>query len=365
MMKGLVVEENMSNLTSASSEISGSSGTRYDNTSDLYYAQYSSASNQEPQLKRKRRVPGHPDPGAEVIALTPQTLLATNRFFCDICQKGFQRDQNLQLHRRGHNLPWKLKKRNIKEARKKVYVCPEPTCLHHDPLRALGDLTGIKKHFFRKHHAEKKWKCEKCSKCYAVHSDWKAHSKICGTREYICDCGTVFSRRDYFITHRASCDALTQESGRLNLEDNAKFHSHVLQAPSLKREQEFNLGLSRTPSWLASPMAEEVVHDQTNRALDFSSSPLFPTHVNHENPNPTTTLLRSFHSITSSPQMSSATPLMQKASQIGVTMSKITPSEALLRPHLLLQEIHVPEYTTRYMASSSAFYGMVIPSREE
>lgn len=133
------------------------------------------------------------DPEAEVIALSPKTLLATNRFVCEICGKGFQRDQNLQLHRRGHNLPWKLKQRSNKEAKKRVYVCPEKSCVHHHPSRALGDLTGIKKHFCRK-HGEKKWKCEKCSKRYAVQSDWKAHSKTCGTREYKCDCGTLFSR---------------------------------------------------------------------------------------------------------------------------------------------------------------------------
>ncbi|XP_009771226.1 protein indeterminate-domain 13 [Nicotiana tabacum] len=163
--------------------------------------------------KRKRNLPGNPDPDAEVIALSPKSLMATNRFICEICNKGFQRDQNLQLHRRGHNLPWKLKQRTNKEVKKKVYICPEKTCVHHDPSRALGDLTGIKKHFSRK-HGEKKWKCEKCSKKYAVQSDWKAHSKICGTREYKCDCGTLFSRKDSFITHRAFCDALAEESAR-------------------------------------------------------------------------------------------------------------------------------------------------------
>ncbi|KAJ6413109.1 hypothetical protein OIU84_006008 [Salix udensis] len=163
--------------------------------------------------KKKRNLPGMPDPEAEVIALSPKTLLATNRFVCEICNKGFQRDQNLQLHRRGHNLPWKLRQRSSKEVKKRVYVCPEPTCVHHDPSRALGDLTGIKKHFCRK-HGEKKWKCDKCSKKYAVQSDWKAHSKICGTREYKCDCGTLFSRRDSFITHRAFCDALAEESAK-------------------------------------------------------------------------------------------------------------------------------------------------------
>ncbi|KAK7831122.1 zinc finger protein magpie [Quercus suber] len=159
------------------------------------------------------------DPEAEVIALSPKTLMATNRFLCEICGKGFQRDQNLQLHRRGHNLPWKLKQRTSKEIRKRVYVCPEKSCVHHHASRALGDLTGIKKHFCRK-HGEKKWKCEKCAKRYAVQSDWKAHSKTCGTREYKCDCGTIFSRRDSFITHRAFCDALAEETARLNAASN-------------------------------------------------------------------------------------------------------------------------------------------------
>ncbi|KAJ7958052.1 Protein indeterminate-domain like [Quillaja saponaria] len=166
-----------------------------------------------PPPKKKRNLPGMPDPDAEVIALSPKALMATNRFVCEICSKGFQRDQNLQLHRRGHNLPWKLRQRTTKEIRKRVYVCPEPSCVHHNPSRALGDLTGIKKHFCRK-HGEKKWKCERCSKKYAVQSDWKAHMKTCGTREYKCDCGTLFSRRDSFITHRAFCDALAEESAR-------------------------------------------------------------------------------------------------------------------------------------------------------
>ncbi|KAL1183585.1 hypothetical protein V6Z11_A02G193500 [Gossypium hirsutum] len=185
-------------------------------------------------VKKKRNLPGMPDPDAEVIALSPTTLLATNRFVCEICNKGFQRDQNLQLHRRGHNLPWKLRQRSSKEVKKRVYVCPEPTCVHHDPSRALGDLTGIKKHFCRK-HGEKKWKCDKCSKKYAVQSDWKAHSKICGTREYKCDCGTVFSRRDSFITHRAFCDALAVESAKTQTNPSSESDPKVQAADSSPR----------------------------------------------------------------------------------------------------------------------------------
>ncbi|KAL7198728.1 hypothetical protein ACSBR2_021099 [Camellia fascicularis] len=214
-----------SNSTSLSEEannsVSSSSGTRvHQDLSCLNPMVSTIPPPQQPQkIKKKRNLPGNPDPDAEVISLSPKTLMATNRFVCEICKKGFQRDQNLQLHRRGHNLPWKLKQRNNKEIRKRVYVCPEPSCVHHHPSRALGDLTGIKKHFCRK-HGEKKWKCEKCSKIYAVQSDWKAHSKTCGTREYRCDCGTLFSRKDSFITHRAFCDALAEESARLSVAAN-------------------------------------------------------------------------------------------------------------------------------------------------
>ncbi|KAE9595368.1 putative transcription factor C2H2 family [Lupinus albus] len=151
--------------------------------------------------KKKKNHPGTAYPDADVITLSPKTLMATNRFVCNVCNKGFQREQNLQLHRRGHNLPWKLKQKSTKEPKRKVYLCPEPTCVHHDPSRALGDLTGIKKHYSRK-HGEKKWKCEKCSKKYAVQSDWKAHSKTCGTREYRCDCGTLFSRYQHTQLHK-------------------------------------------------------------------------------------------------------------------------------------------------------------------
>ncbi|QCD85471.1 hypothetical protein DEO72_LG2g5831 [Vigna unguiculata] len=118
--------------------------------------------------KRKRRPAGTPDPDAEVVSLSPKTLLESDRYVCEICNQGFQRDQNLQMHRRRHKVPWKLLKRETPLVKKRVFVCPEPTCLHHDPCHALGDLVGIKKHFRRKHSSHKQWVCERCSKGYAV-----------------------------------------------------------------------------------------------------------------------------------------------------------------------------------------------------
>ncbi|XP_057477206.1 protein indeterminate-domain 7-like [Actinidia eriantha] len=321
MMNGVMLDDNMSNLTSASNEASISSSNRNEVMGGGTL--YTQAPNQPPPPKKKRNLPGNPDPEAEVVALSPKTLMTKNRFICEICNKGFQRDQNLQLHRRGHNLPWKLKQRNKDVmVRKKVYVCPEAGCVHHDPSRALGDLTGIKKHFSRK-HGEKKWKCEKCSKRYAVQSDWKAHSKICGTKEYRCDCGTLFSRRDSFITHRAFCDALVEETTRSSnlLTQNPLFSSQT--TPHFSLQNNFPVALKtevqdqtqsfiHLPPWLA--------HQQN--PVDLPNQ-LFPQRFENPNPSPHT----------------SATALLQKAAQMGVTMSKNglpTASETvLIRPHQL------------------------------
>ncbi|PWA63942.1 zinc finger C2H2-type/integrase DNA-binding domain-containing protein [Artemisia annua] len=282
-----------------------------------HYFEHPPPSQSQPSLKRKRNLPGNPDPDAEVIALSPKTLMATNRFVCEICSKGFQRDQNLQLHRRGHNLPWKLKQRNKDEVvRKKVYVCPEVNCVHHEPSRALGDLTGIKKHFSRK-HGEKKWKCDKCSKRYAVQSDWKAHSKTCGTREYKCDCGTLFSRRDSFITHRAFCDALAEESARAltGLADpSGQIPTHFTQlldpmthGSFLKKEDTI---INPFPSWLL-----QTQNQNQNQSQDHQQNQQCSPSTNTSTSGPT---LLAYHPSSAAAYMS-ATALLQKAAQIGAT----------------------------------------------
>ncbi|GJZ23276.1 indeterminate-domain 11-like protein isoform X2 [Tanacetum coccineum] len=284
-----------------------------------HYFEHPPPSQSQPSLKRKRNLPGNPDPDAEVISLSPKTLMATNRFVCEICSKGFQRDQNLQLHRRGHNLPWKLKQRNKNEVvRKKVYVCPEVNCVHHEPSRALGDLTGIKKHFSRK-HGEKTWKCDKCSKRYAVQSDWKAHSKTCGTREYKCDCGTLFSRRDSFITHRAFCDALAEESARaLTGLAGPSTHFNQLLDPmtthgSFLKKEDTTTIINPFPSWLLQRQNQTLNQNQNQSQDHQQDVQCSPSTNNTSTGGPT---LLAYHP--SSAYMS-ATALLQKAAQIGTT----------------------------------------------
>lgn len=87
---------------------------------------------------------------------------------------------------------------------------------------------------------------------------------------FFCGC-----RRDSFITHRAFCDALAQESSRVVnphplLSTQFRSHGLQLQAPSLlKREHDhFNLLTSEIPSWLTSPIVVEeavLLNSQTIR----------------------------------------------------------------------------------------------------
>ncbi|RRT60790.1 hypothetical protein B296_00002918 [Ensete ventricosum] len=345
--------------------------------------------------------------------------MATNRFVCEICNKGFQRDQNLQLHRRGHNLPWKLKQRP-KEMRKKVYICPEVTCVHHDPSRALGDLTGIKKHFSRK-HGEKKWKCERCSKKYAVQSDWKAHSKICGTREYRCDCGTLFSRycrrelprncwflgvsrrrlvllrflvcfrlllrgtagdcrRDSFITHRAFCDALAEESSR-GIPANPMVNHHPLQfshpstsldtlplqqtvmlktqfphlmrptevSHELKREQHFDVRSNTSPWFRAATSLDHLAHSSSVYSSRLEQE--YP----HDNPSDAPPLPPQTYQVPASSPHMSATALLQKAAQMGATVSR--------PPHIG----HMATHTTHssFMAPPASGFGLGLSSQRD
>uniref|UniRef100_A0A1J3ET67 Protein indeterminate-domain 14 n=1 Tax=Noccaea caerulescens TaxID=107243 RepID=A0A1J3ET67_NOCCA len=215
--------------------------------------------------KRKRRPAGTPDPEAEVVSLSPRTLLESDRYVCEICNQGFQRDQNLQMHRRRHKVPWKLLKReNNEEVKKRVYVCPEPTCLHHNPCHALGDLVGIKKHFRRKHSNHKQWICERCSKGYAVQSDYKAHLKTCGTRGHSCDCGRVFSRVESFIEHQDNCTMRRSQPSNHRLQQ--QHTANATQTASTVENADLSIGpiLSGHPLLRQSPWSD---HQQPSDLL--------------------------------------------------------------------------------------------------
>ncbi|XP_037450770.1 zinc finger protein SHOOT GRAVITROPISM 5-like [Triticum dicoccoides] len=163
--------------------------------------------------KRKRRRAGTPDPGAEVVALSPRALLEPKTYACEACDQGFLREAKLQTHRRWHRVPWEQPPKReagnanaAPPARKRVFLCPEPSCVHRHPSHALRGLAGIKNHFRRKHVGPRQRACSHCSGSYAVHDGYIAHLKTCCARlSYPCRCGRVFFRVDKFAKHQYMC----------------------------------------------------------------------------------------------------------------------------------------------------------------
>ncbi|KAA8536860.1 hypothetical protein F0562_029338 [Nyssa sinensis] len=202
--------------------------------------------------------------------------------------------------------------------------------------RNLPGTPGIKKHFYRK-HGEKKWKCDKCSKKYAVQSDWKAHSKICGTKEYKCDCAAVFSRRDSFITHRAFCDALAKENNKANQFSVANTGGNIQgQIQELLSTIPVNTGsvfshpdtknpLKLLPHELLPlppkhvKMAENISSSSSCLQLSASPSPAFDGFSDGRNS----------HQLAGTVHMS-ASALLQKAAQIGATASSTKMNSPLM-----------------------------------
>ncbi|KAL0295785.1 UNVERIFIED_CONTAM: protein indeterminate-domain 12 [Sesamum calycinum] len=160
-------------------------------------------------------------------------------------------------------------------------------------------------------------------KRYAVQSDWKAHSKICGTREYRCDCGTLFSR-----------------------ETDKKALRHDDYTVLVFGEKHNDAGGPGPP---INPL--------------FTSSPIRLQHPVQENPNPNNISISTTTLSSSSSSLMSATALLQKAAQMGVTMSTKMPSQSsddqsiLIRPH---HHVGAPGFCA---TSSTTTAGL--PSREE
>uniref|UniRef100_A0A0R0HTD1 C2H2-type domain-containing protein n=2 Tax=Glycine subgen. Soja TaxID=1462606 RepID=A0A0R0HTD1_SOYBN len=244
------------------------------------------------------------DPNAEVIALSPTTLMATNRFVCEICNKGFQRNQNLQLHRRGRNPPWKLRQRGSNELMKKrVYVCPEPSCVHHNPARALGDSTGIKK-------ITADNMVKRNGSVTNALEDMLSNLTGRPTRKHVALGNTnvigepYFPRRDSFITHRAFCDTLTEENNRqIELPDLIATTVPLSTSSNNTTVSEFNNNYDPK-----NPLQEHIV------PLPFKSTSARQHHCFQSLP-------RLQNNASASSAHMSATALLQKAAQMGATAS--------------------------------------------
>lgn len=167
-------------------------------------------------------------------------------------------------------------------------------------------------------------------------------------------------RRDSFITHRAFCDALAEESSRsipqnhnINLLSNSQtapnhnqFHGNFQHQmnnniPVLKQETQTTFNL---PPWLLSP-------DQLMFSSSSSSSSSRVQQSIQENPNH----MMISSSSSSFPSLMSATALLQKASQMGVTMS----SSSARMPNIQFSHVGAPGFCATSPTTTAG-----LPSRE-
>ncbi|CAH8311698.1 unnamed protein product [Eruca vesicaria subsp. sativa] len=155
-------------------------------------------------------------PGSyEIKQLGKEEILAPHTNFCTICCKIFKRDSNLRMHMRGHGDEYKTPAALPKSPNKetlpgsepmliKRYSCPFPVCQRnkdHKKFQTLKTILYVKNHYKRT-HCDKSFTCSRChAKKFSVVADLKIHEKHCGKKNWLCSCGTTFSRKDKLFGH--------------------------------------------------------------------------------------------------------------------------------------------------------------------
>ncbi|THU42450.1 hypothetical protein C4D60_Mb00t19690 [Musa balbisiana] len=142
-------------------------------------------------------------------------LLARTRFICRSATRGSRGTETCQLHRPGHNLPWKLRREQQRQVRHRVYLCPEATCRPPPPLaRPRRDLTGIKKHCCQQATARRRvGSATSAPALRRPDPTSRAHARTAAPASNAANAEPIL-RRDSFITHRAFCAPWRQESSR-------------------------------------------------------------------------------------------------------------------------------------------------------
>ncbi|RZC52674.1 hypothetical protein C5167_021105 [Papaver somniferum] len=184
---------------------------------DIGKSNLTAAAVEEHEFKEEEDVEeGHDlHPGSyEVLQLEKEEILAQHTHFCLICAKGFKRDANLRMHMRGHGNQYKTPAALAKPAKDlstepvvlRRYSCPFVGCKRnkeHKKFLPLKTILCVKNHYKRT-HCEKSYICSRCNnKRFSVSADLKTHEKHCGRDNWLCSCGSTFSRKDKLFGHVA------------------------------------------------------------------------------------------------------------------------------------------------------------------